>query len=60
MENDIFDEVEHWIKFIKLWELENDDKLPDEILYTLEMAFEKAISSYKDQTSGVLYDKYFH
>ena len=58
MEQEIFDEVEHWLEFIKHWEKENDDKVPDEVLRAIELALDKAVCLYKEQASDAF--DYFH
>jgi len=47
MEQDIFEEVEHWLSFIKVWEKENKGDLPDDVLVALDNALQNAIQVYK-------------
>ena len=47
MEQDIFEEVEHWLSFIKVWEKENKSDLPDDVLVALDNALQNAIQIYK-------------
>ena len=47
MEQDIFEEVEHWLSFIKVWEKENKGDLPDDVLVALDNALQNAIQIYK-------------
>ena len=46
MENDLFEEIEHWLRFIKRWEQENKEPVPETALNALEFALEKAVSKY--------------
>ena len=47
MEHEIFEEVEHWLSFIRVWENENKGVLPDDVLIALDNALQKAIQVYK-------------
>jgi len=47
MEQEIFEEVEHWLSFIKVWEKENKGDLPDDVLVALDNALQNAIQIYK-------------
>ncbi len=49
MDDDIFEEVEHWLIFIKIWDDENECAVPEEILFVLEESFKKSIRDYKKQ-----------
>ena len=60
MEQEIFDEVEHWINFIKLWEAECDDAVPEQIILALETAMIKAVNQYKKQNQSELLENYIN
>lgn len=49
MDNDIFEEIEHWLNFIKRWEKENKEPVPETALDALELALEKAVAKYKEE-----------
>lgn len=51
MNDEIFEEVEHWLIFIKIWEDENECAVPEEILLVLEESFKKSIRDYKKQNN---------
>jgi len=53
MNNVIFDEIEHWLEFIKLWEFENNEPVPDKALCALEYALEKAMTKYRNQETFI-------
>ena len=40
----IFEEIEHWLRFIKLWQKEHQAPVPEQALLSLEIALEKAMS----------------
>ncbi len=51
--SDYFDEIEHWLRFIRKWEEENNESVPEKAFYALEQALEKALSAYsKNQYPG--------
>jgi hypothetical protein len=49
MNNDIFEEIEHWLKFIHIWESEHKEAVPDTVLDALELALEKALLLYRNK-----------
>lgn len=60
MEHEIFEEVEHWLYFIKVWDQENEEKVPDDVITALELALKKAIFNYKDRNLNLVSKIYFH
>lgn len=48
MEHEIFEEVEHWLAFINIWESENEGVVPEDVILALDYAFQKAIGVYKE------------
>ena len=60
MDNTIFDEVEHWLAFIKNWEHENNEQVPEDVIIALEMALNKATFNYRNRDDYEKVDKYFH
>ena len=51
MNSDIFEEIEHWLKFIHIWESEHDEPVPNAALDALEIALEKALLTYRNKKS---------
>lgn len=47
MDDDIFDEMNHWLRFIEQWKKESDEPVPEKALCALEIALDKAITDYK-------------
>lgn len=48
MDKDIFEEINHWLRFIERWEKENEQPVPETALNALEYAIEKAIRNYRN------------
>lgn len=47
MDEDIFDEMNHWLRFIERWQQESDEPVPEQAINALEYAIEKAIKQYR-------------
>ena len=60
MEQSIFDEVEHWLEFIKVWERENSGNVPYEVIDALETALEKAVAYYREQKVVSFESEFLH
>jgi hypothetical protein len=43
-----FEEVEHWLTFIKKWEQETQEPIPDQAILSLEVAFDKLLYNYRN------------
>lgn len=46
-EQNIFDEVEHWLAFMREWQIENDEPVPELVLDCLENALKKNVYEYR-------------
>ena len=60
MEQSIFDEVEHWLEFIRVWERENSGNVPYEVIDALEKSLEKVVLYYRENNNVVHESDYFH
>ncbi len=60
MEHDIFDEVEHWLLFIKECDKGGRKIASDDVLMALEIALKNAIINYKHLKSEYNDIKHFH
>ena len=49
----IFEEIEHWLRFIKLWEQEHEQPVPEQALLSLENALDKAMTLYWQERSCI-------